>query len=150
MLFKWIKDWKCSDVIPLGGQRPVSWICLLQSISVSAKTSQVLNNYLYLYWNTLRNANVLGILSIDISGWENTWDHPWCFTWLGAGWTAQSVHPQALEATWETGMFGWGCILCACLRQVVGMGVKTGSELTQVDANTGKGMKASVVNDLCV
>lgn len=60
------------------------------------------------------------------------------------------MHPQALEATWETGMFVWGCILCACSRQVVGMGVKTGSELTQVDANTGKGMKASVVNDLCV
>lgn len=71
--------------------------------------------------------------------------------WLRAGWTAQSVHPQALEATWEMGMFVWGCSLCACLRQVVwGMEVKTGFELTQVNGDIGKGMKALVVNDLHV
>lgn len=63
---------------------------------------------------------------------------------------AQSVHPQALEATWEMGMFLWGCILCARLRQVVGVGVKIGFVLTQVNGETGKGMKALVVNNLHV
>lgn len=50
----------------------------------------------------------------------------------------------------KMGMFVWGCILCACLGQTVGIGVKTAFELTQVKGNTGKGMRALVVNDLHV
>lgn len=70
-----------------------------------------------------------------------------------AGWGRMSSSVCAssgLGSHRKVGMFVWGCILCACLGQTVGIGVKTGFELTQVKGNTGKGMRALVVNDLHV